>query len=208
MKISSQKLSLLNMKTLFSTIAALLATIIFLSCETESFYLISHNPEDRPLLVFPLIKHKKNNWDKDLESGLVHFESFKPRPYYCCAGVRTIGYGCTDKNVVRKGWISEKQARALLLKKVDEIKSKVRKEVTVDLSDNQLNALTSFTFNCGLTNLRKLVNGPNRLNSGNYKSIEKILPLYRKAGGKVRKGLERRRAWELALWKGDTCNKF
>lgn len=197
------------MKTFVLTLSTIFALLVFFGCQGRTVFLISHNPEDRPLLVFPRIKYKKErNWDKDLESGLVHFESFKPRPYYCCAGVHTIGYGCTDKSVLRKGWISEKEARALLLNEVSKVKAKVRKEVKVKLSNNQLNALTSFAFNCGMTNLRKLVNGPNRLNSGNYKSIEKILPLYRRAGGKVRKGLERRRAWELALWEGDSSKQF
>lgn len=197
------------MKTLLVTTLAVLATVIFFGCQGKTVFLISHNSEDRPLLVFPRIKYKKErNWNKDLESGLAHFEGFKPRPYYCCAGVHTIGYGCTDKKVIRKGRISETEARSLLLEEVNKVKGKVREEVQVKLSDNQLNALTSFAFNCGMTNLRKLVNGKDRLNSGNYKSVEKILPLYRKAGGKVRKGLERRRAWELALWKGDSSKQF
>jgi GH24 family phage-related lysozyme (muramidase) len=196
------------MKTFLSAIAAIFALLVFFGCQGRTVFVISHNPQDKPLLVFPLITQKGKDWDAALEKGLVHFEGFKPRPYYCCAGVRTIGYGCTNKNVIRKGWISEKEARSLLLKEVNKVKGKVREEVQVKLSDNQLNALTSFAFNCGLTNLRKLVNGKDRLNSGNYKSVEKILPLYRRAGGKVRKGLERRRAWELALWKGDNCSQF
>lgn len=196
------------MKTFLSAIAAIFALLVFFGCQGRTVFLISHNPQDKPLLVFPLIKQKSKDWDKELEKGLVHFESFKSRPYYCCAGVKTIGYGCTDKRIVSKGWISEKDAKALLRREVEEVRKKVQREVKVKLSENQLNALTSFTFNCGLTNLRKLVNGKNRLNSGNYKSVEKILPLYRRAGGKVRKGLERRRAWELALWKGDNCSQF
>jgi GH24 family phage-related lysozyme (muramidase) len=67
-----------------------------------------------------------------------------------------------------------------------------------------LNALTSFAFNCGMTNLKKLVNGQDRLNDGNYESVERLLPMYRKAGGKVREGLVKRRSWELGLWKGET----
>jgi lysozyme len=196
------------MKTFILTLAAIFSLLVFFGCQGRTVFLISHNPQDKPLLVFPLIKQKGKDWDSALEKGLVHFESFKPRPYYCCAGVKTIGYGCTDKRIVSKGWISEKDAKALLRREVEEVRKKVEREVKVKLSENQLNALTSFAFNCGLTNLRKLVNGKNRLNSGNYKSVEKILPLYRRAGGKVRKGLERRRAWELALWKGDNCSQF
>lgn len=191
------------MKTFVFTLVTIFTLLVFFGCQGQTAFVITHNVTDRPLLVFPLTKHKQTNWDKELEKGLVHFEGFKSRPYYCCAGVRTIGYGCTDKSALRKGWISEKEARSLLLKEVNKVKGKVREEVKVKLSDNQLNALTSFAFNCGMTNLRKLVNGKDRLNSGNYESVEKILPLYRKAAGKVRKGLERRRAWELALWKGE-----
>jgi lysozyme len=196
------------MKTFLVAIGTIFSLLVFFGCQGRTVFLISHNPQDKPLLVFPLIKQKSKDWDKELEKGLVHFESFKSRPYYCCAGVKTIGYGCTDKRIVSKGWISEKDAKALLRREVEEVRKKVQREVKVKLSENQLNALTSFTFNCGLTNLRKLVNGKNRLNSGNYKSVEKILPLYRRAGGRVRKGLERRRAWELALWKGDNCSQF
>ncbi len=82
------------------------------------------------------------------------------------------------------------------------MRDNVRQAVKVDLTEYQLNALTSFAFNLGMTNLKTLINGENRLNSGNYKSIEKILPMYRKAGGKVREGLVKRRAWELSLWNG------
>ena len=189
------------MKTFILTVTGLFAFLVFFGCQGQKAFVISHKVTDRPLLVFPSVK--RYDWDKELEAGLVHFEGFRSRPYYCSAGVRTIGYGCTDKSTTRKAWISEKEARALLLKEVEKAKAQVLKEVQVELSENQLNALTSFTFNCGVTNLRNLVNGEDRLNAGNYKSVEKILPLYRKAGGKVRKGLELRRAWELNLWKGE-----
>ena len=195
------------MKTFLLSLLSIFSVIVFFGCQRHTAFLIYHNPEDKPLLVFPLIKQKSKDWDKELEKGLIHFEGFKPRPYYCCAGVKTIGYGCTDRRVISKGWISEKDARALLLREVEEVRKEVKRQVRVKLSENQLNALTSFAFNCGFSNLRKLVNGKGRLNSGNYKSIEKILPLYRRAAGKVRKGIERRRAWELALWRGEIQNK-
>ena len=84
-----------------------------------------------------------------------------------------------------------------------EVREKVANNVSVQLTEYQLNALTSFAFNCGMTNLKRLVEGEGRLNSGNYESVEKLLPQYRIAGGKVRKGLEKRRKWELSLWKGN-----
>ena len=180
-------------------------------CQRKAPLTINNNAKDKPLLVRPNLKpllvspliKKEKDWSLELEKGLVNFEGFRSQPYYCCAGVLTIGYGCTDSKITKRKSITEKEARVLLLQEVERVKLKVQKEVNVKLSENQLNALTSFAFNCGMSNLRKLVNGHDRLNSGNYKSIEKVLPLYRKAGGKIREGLEKRRAWEIMLWKGE-----
>jgi lysozyme len=72
----------------------------------------------------------------------------------------------------------------------------------VPLTEHQLCALTSFAFNTGESNLQKLINGKDRLNSGNYHSVEKLMPMYRKGGGKVLQGLVKRREWELTLWNG------
>ena len=161
---------------------------------------------DRPVLVFPNIEREvpSVDWNGEMLKGVKFFEGFKSQRYKCCAGVATIGYGCTDATIVSKGSVSKSVATKILESELAKVRAKVRQAVKVDLTENQLNALTSFAFNCGMTNLNNLINGDNRLNDGNYKSIEHILPQYRKAGGKVRKGLEKRRAWELALWKGTT----
>lgn len=152
---------------------------------------------DRPVLVKPTI-----DWNKKMLSGVKFFEGYSEGAYKCSGGVMTIGYGCTDKSVVSNGKISESKAESLLNKQLAEVRKKVDEAVTVDLTDYQLNALTSFAFNCGMSNLKLLIEGADRLNGGNYKSVEDFLPKYRIAGGKVRKGLERRRQWELSLWKG------
>ena len=135
--------------------------------------------------------------------GVKFFEGYKERAYICAGGVRTIGYGCTDTKVVSRGKISKISADNLLREHLAEVREKVANNVSVQLTEYQLNALTSFAFNCGMTNLKRLVEGEGRLNSGNYESVEKLLPQYRIAGGKVRKGLEKRRKWELSLWKGN-----
>lgn len=159
---------------------------------------------DRPVLVKPepIVVKPSINWNKKMLRGVMFFEGYSEAAYKCSGGVMTIGYGCTDKSVVSSGKISESKAESLLCRHLAEVRKKVNDAVTVDLTDYQLNALTSFAFNCGMTNLKRLIEGEGRLNEGNYKSIEDILPKYRIAGGKVRKGLERRRQWELSLWKG------
>lgn len=143
-----------------------------------------------------LVDHYKNMID-----GVKKFETYKPYAYKCPAGVDTIGYGCTKKNIVALGYISKEKANKILLKDIEEAAHLVNKYVKVDLTCAQYAALVSFTYNAGQRNLKKLVNGPNRLNSGNYKSVENLLPLYCMGGGKKLKGLEKRRAWELSLWK-------
>lgn len=166
---------------------------------------VSDSPPDYrvPVLVKPNVDHlPKIDWDKELLAGVKYYEGYIPNTYKCSGGVQTIGYGCTDKRIVKLGAISESRASLQLEQDLQEVKKQVHDIVKVDLTDYQRNALISFTFNCGRSNLKQLVEGSNRLNSGNYNSIEKLLPKYRIAGGKVREGLEKRRRWELSLWKG------
>lgn len=174
-------------------------------------------PTSQPILVRPMLMPmitptdaKQDppsiDWESELLIGVKHFEGYYPRAYTCAGGVQTIGYGCTDREIVAKGSISKERACSELRRELHKAKQQVNDIVNVHLNDHQLAALTSFTFNCGPTNLKKLVGGSNRLNEGNYDSITKILPQYRRAGGRVRKGLERRRVWELALWEGDVIN--
>jgi len=160
---------------------------------------------EEPIIVRPRVRGKAPvDWDRMMMEGVKYFEGYKSKKYYCCAGVATIGYGCTKPDIVNKGSLSKSNALRILSNEITNVRARVRQAVTVDLTGNQLNALTSFAFNCGMTNLNNLISGPSRLNSGNYKSIEKLLPKYRMAGGKVREGLEKRRAWELSLWRGET----
>ena len=160
----------------------------------------------QPILVKPNIEdYPSADYDIVMISGVKFFEGFKPKCYKCCAGVPTIGYGCTDKNIVSKGKIDELTANRLLVDELTDTKEKVKEHVKVPLTENQLNALTSFAFNCGMTNLKKLVDGRNRLNDGNYESVERLMPMYRKAGGKVREGLVKRRKWEVSLWRGEVA---
>ena len=98
---------------------------------------------------------------------------------------------------------TEHKASDILEDRLEEVREQVKAAVEVELTEYQLNALTSFTFNCGIGNLKQLISGEDRLNSGNFNSITELLPQYRKAGGKVREGLEKRRAWELSLWNGN-----
>lgn len=134
-------------------------------------------------------------------SGVKRFEGFFSRPYVCKGGKKTIGYGLTGK-VANRSRITPEEADKLLRVELAESRANVLSQVVVPLKPYQLDALTSFEFNTGPGNLKQLVSGPGRLNSGNYSSVEILLPQYRKARGKILLGLERRRQWELQLWRG------
>ena len=146
-----------------------------------------------PVLVRPQVV-----W-YEMTQGVKHFEGFRSKAYTCCGGKLTIGYGHTGR-AVAKGIISQQEATNLLEVELDKTKQVVLELVEVPLTDAQLAALTSFTYNCGRGALYQLVSQEGRLNDGNYDSVAHVLPMYRMAGGKVRKGLVKRRAFEVELW--------
>lgn len=124
------------------------------------------------------------------------FEGLRLTAYKCPAGVYTIGYGHT-RGVKRGMKITEEEASAYLAADLRNSEKAVERYDSIyHWNQNEYDALVSFTFNCGATNLRSLLRNGGR----NRSQIAATLPLYRKAGGKVLKGLERRRAAEKALF--------
>ena len=124
------------------------------------------------------------------------FEGVRLTAYKCPAGVYTIGYGHT-RGVTRGMKITEEEASAFLATDLRNSEKAVeRYDSAYHWNQNEFDALVSFTFNCGAANLRSLLRNGRR----NRSQIADTLPLYRKAGGKVLKGLERRRAAEKALF--------
>ena len=124
------------------------------------------------------------------------FEGVRLTAYKCPAGVYTIGYGHT-RGVKRGMKITEEEASAFLTADLlNSEKAVERYDSVYHWNQNEFDALVSFTFNCGAANLRALLRNGRR----NRSQIAATLPLYRKAGGKVLKGLERRRAAEKALF--------
>ena len=159
-------------------------------------------PSPAPIIVKPnLPAAPKNKWKEITRSGIEQFEKYIPNTYICPGGVPTIGYGFTDKKLVNTNFVSLPDARRILDSKLDAHCDIVRKHVKVKLTEPQMYALASFTYNCGEGSLLQLISGKGRLNSGNYSSVSLLMPKYCTAKGKVLKGLERRRAWEVNLWK-------
>lgn len=111
----------------------------------------------------------------------------------------TIGWGHYGPDVTEGMTITQKQADDFLVKdcagSVAAVNNPKYCPITESLTQNQFDALVSFTFNCGAGNLKTLC-----ANRTAAEIAEKIL-LYNKAGGNVLRGLVRRREAEQALFK-------
>lgn len=153
--------------------------------------------EPKAVLVKP---NMEKIWKNELVKRVKFFETFSHKPYLCPAGILTVGYGHTGKFASRT--LTKQKAEEILAKELEEYRKIVCRNVKVPLTENQICALVSFTHNCGEKNLRSLINGSSRLNSGNYSSVSKLMPLYSKAKGKKLNGLVKRRKSEVSMWNG------
>jgi len=126
------------------------------------------------------------------------FEGFESKAYLCPANVWTIGYGRT-KNVKEGDTITEMQADRDLLEELEVFGNQVLNTVKVPLKQNELDALTSWTYNLGVGNLQSSTL-LKELNSKNYNAAGQEMLRWNKAGGKVLAGLTRRRESEAKLW--------
>lgn len=122
------------------------------------------------------------------------FEGCKLTAYKDAVGVWTIGYGHTS-GVVPGMKITQLAADNFLKKDLEKFEVYVN-NLKMSLSQNEFDALVSFTYNCGQGNLQKLVKGRNKT------EIANALLYYNKAGGKVLAGLTKRRKEEQALFLG------
>ena len=124
------------------------------------------------------------------------FEGCRLKAYKCPAGVWTIGYGHTA-GVKEGDCITQEQADEYLRNDLAKYeKAVLNYDAIYHFNQNQFDALVSFTYNCGVGNLKNLTqNGKRTL----AQISEKIL-LYNKAGGVVLRGLQRRRAAEKEIF--------
>jgi lysozyme len=134
------------------------------------------------------------------------WEGFESKPYLCPAGVPTIGYGATyypdNNNSVKltDKPINESYATILLEDMLDRYERGVNRYVTSNINENQFSALVSFAYNCGLgalksSTLLKRVNA-----NPNDENISYQFSRWNKAGGRVLKGLTKRRIDEDKLY--------
>lgn len=141
---------------------------------------------------------------KEVLNYIKSFEGLKLEAYQCPAGIWTIGYG-TTKGVIKGMKITKARAEELFLRDVQDAEDEVLEHTKVPLTDYQLSALTSFTYNLGEGKLIKssLLSA---LNAGNYKLAANKFLDYCKARDKrtkklvVLQGLKDRREAEKKIF--------
>tara|TARA_Y100001937_G_C7100240_1_gene322144 strand:- start:547 stop:990 length:444 start_codon:yes stop_codon:yes gene_type:complete len=129
-----------------------------------------------------------------------HFEGLELEAYKCPAGVWTIGYGHT-KDVQEGDTWSESHADHMLEVEMEEYENYIHNLVTCPLSQNQFDALVSWVYNLGSSNLQASTL-LKRLNAGDYPDVPNQIKRWNKAGGKVLEGLVRRREAEASMFEG------
>ncbi|MGE3284174.1 MAG: lysozyme [Alphaproteobacteria bacterium] len=113
--------------------------------------------------------------------------------------VATIGWGCTKDVKLGMIWTRE-QAEAALLRELDKHAAIVNRLVTVEIGQNNFDALCSFSYNTGGLEKSTLLK---KLNRGDFDGAAREFDRWIYAGGKAYKGLIRRRAAERALFEED-----
>jgi lysozyme len=126
-------------------------------------------------------------------------EGLHLKAYLCPAGVWSIGWGHTRS--VRKGQqITLQQARDFLDRDVADAERCILQNVTVELTQGQFDALVSFVFNLGCGSLRRSTL-LRHLNAGAHQTASKEFTRWNKAGGRVLRGLVRRREAEQMMFR-------
>ena len=127
-----------------------------------------------------------------------HFEGCYLDAYLCPAGVWTVGYGHT-KGVKEGDAIEQEAAEAFLIEDLESFEQAVTRLVEVPLTQQQFDALVSWTFNLGAGNLAESTL-LRKLNNYQYAEVPEQMMRWVRAGGQVLDGLVRRRAAEAALF--------
>ena len=128
-------------------------------------------------------------------------------PYKCSAGYPTIGFGAIyglDGNRVKMDHepITREQAEDLLRRDTKisyNAVARLTQPYFHKLTENQVGALTSLTFNIGSGNFRA-AQIRSKITRGEIEAAGKLFWQWRRAGGRIVKGLVRRRAKETELY--------
>ncbi len=120
------------------------------------------------------------------------FEGLKLTAYQDSVGIWTIGYGHT-RGVHEGDTVTQAQANYNLAVDVEGAEQAVNRMVPESCTQNQFDALVSWTFNLGAGSLKTML-------AHGWDNVPTEMVRWDKAGGKVLPGLTRRREAERDLF--------
>lgn len=137
------------------------------------------------------------NASTTVKNKIKEYEGLRLTAYRCPAGILTIGYGHTGPDVTPGKTITQAQADSLLDKDIERFERQLNATIgTVNLRQCQYDALLSFAYNVGISNLssstllRKVKSNPDN------PAIRDEFARWIYTKGKPLPGLVRRRKWE------------
>ena len=127
------------------------------------------------------------------------FEGCRLEAYPDPKGIWTIGYGDTGP-AIKEGLVwTQEAAESTLIARLMSFAGQVQSCVEVEINQNQLDALTSFSYNLGIGAL-KSSHLLTLLNQADFVAAANEFDLWVHIGHSVAEGLVRRRAAEKALF--------
>lgn len=129
------------------------------------------------------------------------FEGFRSKPYLCPASVPTVGYGSTfypsgEKVRLTDRPITEAEALSYLEHEMKRcVSSAIKYCPVLSTNDYKLGAIADFVYNLGAGNLQ-ISTLRRKINLNDWEGAKKQLLRWNKAGGRVLRGLQRRREME------------
>jgi len=134
------------------------------------------------------------------------FEGVRSRPYRCSAKLWTVGVGhlIGDGKSLPEAWnriFTEEEINALLIRDLNRFERGIRMYIKVPLRQCEYDSLCSFAFNLGLGTLQRSTLRQ-KINRNDKEGAAKEILRYCRAGGKIIKGLQRRREAEYKMFLG------
>ncbi len=142
---------------------------------------------------------------QEIQQKIKQFEGLCLKAMQCPAGIWTIGYGHTGKDVTRGKVITTAEAEALFAADIALIERQVTAELAgaaKPLTQRQFDALVSFVFNLGIGTLRKSTLWRKVKANPADPTIPDEFRKWVNAGGKKLNGLVKRRETEARWYQG------
>ena len=129
------------------------------------------------------------------------YEGLRLTTYKDAVGIPTIGYGHVETPIPPGGTrtITAEDAEQILREDLQRFEHDVNNMLTVEVTQNQFDALVSFAFNLGPANLKSSTL-LRKVNSGDFNGAAEEFLKWNHAGGQVLAGLTARRNAEKNLF--------